>query len=108
MEIKVLKSIAGIFLAQKNVSIQVCHIIEIMRRDFSEHHQMQVPITESPLETMTKMSQIAEQVCLDYPEIPDKYVTELVIDFLFLLGGKKDLWRTHLQSLNQVSEPPSG
>ena len=77
-----LESVSGIFWAQKNASIQMCHIIVIMRRDFSEHHQMQVPITESPLETMTKKSQIAEQVSLEYPEIPDKYVAELVIDFL--------------------------
>ena len=89
MEIKVLESVAGIFLAQKNVSIQVCHIIEILRRDFSEHHQMQVPLTESPLETMTKMSQIGDQICLEYPEIPDKYMAELVIDFLFSLVRKK-------------------
>ena len=57
-------------------------MIEIMRRDFSEHRQIQAPITENPLETMTRMLQIAEQVSLDYLEIPDKYVAELVIDFL--------------------------
>ena len=89
MDIKVLELVSGIFLAQKNVSIQMCHIIEIMRRDFSEHHQMQVPITESPLETMTKMSQIAEQISLEYPEILDNYVAELVSDFLFSLVRRR-------------------
>ena len=53
-----------------------------MRRDVSEHHQMQVSITFNQLGTMGMMSQVAEHV-MDYLELPDsRYVAQPVNDFL--------------------------
>ena len=46
MTIYVLESVSGILMAQMDLPIQLWHMIEIMRRGFSEHHQMQVPITQ--------------------------------------------------------------
>ena len=38
---------------------------------------MQVPITDNQLGTMEMVSQIAEQVGMDYPEVPDsRYVAQ--------------------------------
>ena len=42
MTMKMLESVSRSFLAQMDVPIQVWHMVEIMRRDFSEQHQMQV------------------------------------------------------------------
>ena len=54
-----------------------------MRNDFNEHHMTQVPITENQLGTMGMMSQVAEHVGMDYPEVPDyRYVAQPVNDFL--------------------------
>ena len=50
---------------------------------------MQVSITENQLETMRVMSEIAEQVVMDYPEVSDsRYVARHVKDFLFLWEEK--------------------
>ena len=59
-------------------------MIETMRREFRENHQMQVPINENQLGTIVLMSQIAEKVGMDYSEVADsKHVTQPVNDFLF-------------------------
>ena len=59
-------------------------MIEIIKRDFSEHHQLQVPITKNKLETMGMMSKIPELVGMDYPEVlGPRYVTHPVNDFIF-------------------------
>ena len=71
MTIKVLESVSGIFLAQVDVPIRMWHMIKITNIGFSEHHQMQVPITENQVGLMGMMSQTAEQVEMDYPEAPD-------------------------------------
>ena len=82
--IKVLESSFGIILAQTDVPTQVWHMIEIMRSDFCEHHQMQVFISPNQFGTMGMMSQIAEQVGTDYPEILEsKYAAQPLNDFLF-------------------------
>ena len=82
---KELKSLSGIFVVQKDVPIQVWHMIAIMRRDFSEHHQMQVPINENKLATLRMMSQNAEKFGMDYPEFPHcSYVAQTAKNFLFL------------------------
>ena len=61
----------GVFLSQLILSIQVWYKIEVKRKDFSEHHEMQVPITENYLSTMEMMLEKAGHVGIDYPEIPD-------------------------------------
>ena len=77
LTIKVLESVSGFFLAQLDVPIQVWHMIEIMRRDFSERHRMQAPITENQLQTTLKITQIAEQIGIDCFDFPDsRYVME--------------------------------
>ena len=62
-------------------------MIEILRRDFREHHQMHVRITQNQFGTMEMMSQIAEQIVMDYPESPGcyRYKAQPVNDFLFHL-----------------------
>ena len=55
-----------------------------MRRDFNEHHMMQVPITENQLGTMQMMDEVSDHVGINYPEIPDsRFVAQPVDDFLF-------------------------
>ena len=84
VQIQVRETVSGIFLARMDIAIQVWHMVEVMRKDFNEHHMTQVPITENQLGTMGMMSQVAEHVGIDYPEVPDyRYVAQQVNDFLF-------------------------
>ena len=67
-----------------DIPIQVWHMVEVMRRDFSEHHMMQNPITENQLGTMQTMEEVSEHEGMNYPEIPDsRFVVQPVNDFLF-------------------------
>ena len=78
------ETVSGVFLARMDIPIQVWHMVEVMRRDFSEHHMMQVPITENQLGTMQMMAEVSEHVGMNYPEIPDsRYVAQPFDDFLF-------------------------
>ena len=57
---------------------------EVMRRDFNEHHMIQVPMTENQLKKMQVMEEVSEHVGMNYPEIPDtRFVAQPVDDFLF-------------------------
>ena len=59
-------------------------MMEVMRRDFNEHHMTQVPMTENQLEEMQRTEEVSDQVGMNYPEIPDsRFVTQPVDDFLF-------------------------
>ena len=74
----------GIFLARMDIPIQVWHMVEVMRRDFSEHHITQVPPSENQLGEMQMMEEMAEHVGMNYPETPDsRYVAQPFDDFLF-------------------------
>ena len=85
VQIQVRETVSGVFLARMDIPIQVWHMVEVMRRDFNEHHMMQVPITENQLGTMQMMEEVSEHVGMNYPEIPDsRYVAKPVDDFLFL------------------------
>ena len=67
-----------------DIPIQVWHMVEVMRRDFNEHHMMQVPITENQLGTTQMMGEVSDHVGMSYPEIPDsRYLAQPVDDFLF-------------------------
>ena len=67
-----------------DIPIQVWHMVEVMRRDFNEHHVTQVPMTENQLEEMQMMEEISDHVGMSYPEIPDsRFVAQPVDDFLF-------------------------
>ena len=59
-------------------------MVEVMRRDFKEHHMMQVLIRENQLGTMQMMEEVSDHVEINYPEIPDsRFVAQPVDDFLF-------------------------
>ena len=84
VQIQVRKTVSGVFLARMDIPIQVWHMVEVMQRDFNEHHMMQVPITENQLGTMQMMEEVSDHVGMNYPEIPDsRFVAQPVDDFLF-------------------------
>ena len=59
-------------------------MVEVMQRDFNEHHMTQDPITENQFGTMQKMEEESEHVGMNYPEVPDyRYVAHPFHDFLF-------------------------
>ena len=59
-------------------------MVEVMRRDFNEHHMTQVPMTENQLEEIQVMEEVSDHVGMNYPEIPDsRFVAQPVDDFLF-------------------------
>ena len=71
VQIQMRETISGVFLARRDIPIQVWHMVEVMQRDFNEHHMMQVPITENQLGTMQIMEEVSDHVGMNYPEIPD-------------------------------------
>ena len=67
-----------------DIRIRVWHIVEVMQRDFNEHHITQVPMTENQLGEMQMMEEVAEHVEMIYPETPDsRSVAQPFDDFLF-------------------------
>ena len=59
-------------------------MVEVLRRDFNEHHLTQVPPTENQLGEMQMMEEVAEHVVMNYPENPDsRYVAQPFDNFLF-------------------------
>ena len=84
VQIQVSETVSGIFLNWTDIPIQVWHMVEVMQRDFIEHHMTQVPITENQLGTKQMIEKVSERVGMNYPEIPDsRYVAQPVDDFLF-------------------------
>ena len=80
---QVRETVSGVFLARMVIPIQVWYMVEVMRRDFNEHHMMQVPMTENELREIQMMEQVAEYVGMNYPDTPDsRYVDKPVDDFL--------------------------
>ena len=68
------------------IPIQVWHMMEVLRRDFNEHHMTQVPMTENQLEEMQMTEEVSDLVGMNYFEIPDsRFVAQPVDDFLFPL-----------------------
>ena len=84
VQIQVRETVFGVFLARMDIPIQVWHMVEMMRRDFNEHHITQVPPTENQLREMQMMEEVAEHVGMNYPETADsRYVAQPFDDFLF-------------------------
>ena len=80
VQIQVRETVSGVFLARRDVPIQVWHMVEVMRR----HHMTQVPMKENQLEEMQMMEEVSEHVRMKYPEISDsRFVAQPVVDFLF-------------------------
>ena len=84
VQIQVRETVSGVFLARMDIPIQVWHMVEVMRRDFNEHHMTQVPMTESQLEEMLMMEGVSDHVGMIYSDIPDsRFVAQPVDDLLF-------------------------
>ena len=84
VQIQVRETVCGVFLARMDISIEVCHMVEVMRRHFNEHHITQVPPSENQFGQMQMMEEVAEHVGMNYPETPDsRYVAQPFDDFLF-------------------------
>ena len=84
VQIQMRETVSGVFLARMDIPILVWHMVEVMQRDFNQHHMMQVPITENQLATMQMMEEVSDHVGMNYPEIPDsRFVAQPVDDFLF-------------------------
>ena len=84
VQIQVRETVSGFFLARIDIPIQVWHMVDVMRRDFNQHHITQVPITENQLGTMQMMDEVSEHVGMNYTEIPgSRYVAQPVDNFLF-------------------------
>ena len=78
------ETVSGVTLARMDIRIQVWHMVDLMRRDFNEHHMTQVPITENQLGTMQMMEDVSEHVGLNYPDTPDsRFVAQPVYFFIF-------------------------
>ena len=59
-------------------------MVEVMRKDFTEHQMFQVPITENHFGTMQMMEEISDHVGINYAEFPDsRFVAQPVEDLLF-------------------------
>ena len=43
VQIQARDTVSGFFLARMDIPIQVWYMVEVMGRDFNEHHMMQVP-----------------------------------------------------------------
>ena len=84
VQIQMRETVCGVFLARMDIPIQVWHMVEVMRRDFNEHHMTQVPMTDNQLEEMQMMEEVSDHVGMNYREIPDsRFVAQPVDDFLF-------------------------
>ena len=62
VQTQVRETVSGIFFGTNGVPIQVWHMVEVMRRDFNEHHITQVPPTENQLGEMQMMEEKTEHV----------------------------------------------
>ena len=84
VQIQVLETVSGVFLARMDIAVQVWHMVEVMRRNFNERHMMQGHITENQLGTMQMMEEVSDRVGMNYPEIPDsRFIAQPVDDLLF-------------------------
>ena len=64
-QIQVRETVSEVFLAPKDVPINVWHIVVVMRMDFNENHITQVPVTENQLETMQMIEEVSEHVAMN-------------------------------------------
>ena len=46
VQIQVRETVSGVFLTRRDIPIQAWHMMEVMRRDFNDHHMSQVLMTE--------------------------------------------------------------
>ena len=85
VQIQERETVSVIFMVRMAIPIQVWHMVEVMRRDFNEHHMTQVPITENQLGTMQMIEELSDHMGMNYPETLDsRYVAQPVDDFPLL------------------------
>ena len=88
-------------------------MMEVMRRDFNEHHMMQVPMTENQLGEMQEKEEVAELVGMTYPDTPDsRYVAQPVDEFLIhweeaKQGQKNAITIDEDQGFSETMTPPA-
>ena len=58
VQIQVRETVSGVFLTRMDIPIQVWPMVEVIQRDFNEHHMMQVPITENHFGTMQMVEEV--------------------------------------------------
>ena len=56
-------------------------MVEVMRRDFNEHHITQLPTKENQLGEMQMIEEVVQQVGINYSD--SRYVAQPFDDFLF-------------------------
>ena len=97
VQIQVRETVCGVFLARMDIPIQFWHMVEVMRRDFNEHHITQVRPTENQLGEMHMMEEVVEHVGMNYPKFLtlDMWLNHSTISSFL---GKRDLWTTQLPS----------
>ena len=67
-----------------DIPIQVWHLVEMMHRDFNEHHITQVTMIENHFGELQMIEEMAEHVGMNYHDALDSiYVAQPVDDFLF-------------------------
>ena len=66
VQIQERETVSAVFLARMNIPIQVWHMVEVMQRDFNEHHMTQVTITKNQLGTMQRLEEVSEHVGMNY------------------------------------------
>ena len=66
VQIQVRETLSRVFLARMDIPIQFWHMVEVIRRDFKEHHIMQVPMTENQLGEMQMTEEVDEHVGMKF------------------------------------------
>ena len=113
VQIQERETVSAVFLARMNIPIQVWHVVEVMQRDFNEHHMTQVTITKNQLGTMQRLEEVSEHVGMNYlPDTPgSRYMAQPVDDFHFpwqkgsvenpfIIEEMRDFLSQELQSAN--------
>ena len=100
------ETVSAKILARVDIPIQVCHVLEVMRRDFNQHHRIQLPIAENQLGTTKNME---EAVWARGIVLPRNSWLHIVAQPLSLWGGDwisrkphHNRWRLRLLRTNNA------
>ena len=111
VQMQVRETSSGVFLVRMDIPIQICHMVEVMRRDFNKHHMMQVPMTENKFGELQMKDEVAEHVRMNYPDTPDsRYGAQPVNDFLFpweeAESAKNPITKDEDEGFSETMTPP--
>ena len=112
VQMQALETVTGCFLARMDIPIQVWYMAEVMRKDFNEHHMMQVPMTENQLGEMQRKKEVAEYAGMNYPDTPDsRNVAQPVDNFLFpweeALSAENPITIDEDEGFSETMTPPA-